>query len=192
MTDHPDNLEPWQRVAREMNSAYLAGMEWVLAEPACREIARLRAELASWRELAMPDEPSDEAIGRLNSTHSDYEAAATELERWRPSQTDLHGECRALVNELHDLRAVLELVAGSLLAAQQKRGDAPCSADAHIDEAVAAVREFVPGEEYSQEAKALRMTLWASDQDRLDSQQTMEIAQLRAEVKRMRQLLGDA
>jgi len=94
--------------------------------------------------------------------------------------------------EIARLRAVLELVAGSLLAAQQKRGDAPCSADAHIDEAVAAVREFVPGEEYSQEAKALRMTLWASDQDRLDSQQTMEIAQLRAEVKRMRQLLGDA
>ena len=138
MTDHPDNLEPWQRVAAELGTFEPGALIWrrghgsyVKAEPACREIARLRA--------------------------------------------------------------VLELVAGSLILAQQKRGDAPCSADAHIDEAVQAVREFAPaGEGYSEAAKALRMTLWASEQDRLDSQQALEIAQLRAEVERLRQLLGDA
>ena len=62
MTDQPDNLEPWQRVAREMGTfrevdrgnPYTSMVkvedaeglgQWVEAEASCREIARLRAEI---------------------------------------------------------------------------------------------------------------------------------------------------
>ena len=65
MTDQPDNLEPWQRVAAELGTHDFERMlfegeqsyasmepapdrhdgEWTRAAPACREIARLRAEL---------------------------------------------------------------------------------------------------------------------------------------------------
>jgi hypothetical protein len=54
--------------------------------------------------------------------------------------------------------------------------------------AVESQGEFVCTAPACREIARLRAEL----QDRLDSQQTLEIAQLRAEVKRLRQLLGDA
>ena len=60
MDTQPDNLEPWQLVARELGTfvetdeSPYSMMEqvrndtigdWMLTEPACREIARLRDEI---------------------------------------------------------------------------------------------------------------------------------------------------
>lgn len=57
-----------------------------------------------------------------------------------------------------DLRALLELVAGNLRAAWEKRDDAPQSANSHLQEASFALVKFAPkGGEFSQNAKALRL-----------------------------------
>lgn len=102
-------------IARRMRKWAEQSERWLRTARMERDIAR--EQLANWRELAMPDEPSDEAIERLNATQSDYEAASSELDRWRPSQTDLHGECCDLVNELHEMQAEVERM-------QQLLGDA--------------------------------------------------------------------
>ncbi len=62
MTTQPDNLEPWQRVARELGTwdsfdgPGSSGKcyddeegKWTKTEPACREIARLRQEVERLR-----------------------------------------------------------------------------------------------------------------------------------------------
>lgn len=64
--------------------------------------------------------------------------------------------------EVERLRAALELVAGNLAAAQQKRADAPMSAETHIDEAIQAVQFYAPADgQYSEAARKLRTDLWS-------------------------------
>ncbi len=146
-----DNTEPWQRVAREMGTwdfecelttgehigAWMAEVsrhaeyvgQYVLAEPACREIANLRLIL--------------KYAGPAPQEMEDYER-------------------KDLLRKIANLRAILELVAGNLLAAKDKFVDAPMSAAAHLDEAANAVRYFTRGDEYSELAKDMRQKLWAS------------------------------
>ena len=63
--------------------------------------------------------------------------------------------------EIEQLRATLELVAGNLHAAIMKREDAPCSSEAHIEEAAKAVCSYQPLDgHYSPQAAKLRNRLW--------------------------------
>lgn len=92
----------------------------------------------------------------------------------------------AALNEWVDLRATVELVAGNLLAAQEKRDDAPMSADAHIDEAVTALKVYTGNVSYSDEAKALRAKLWSTI-----GAMAAELAGLRAYRERTEAALRD-
>lgn len=80
-----------------------------------------------------------------------------------------------LRKEVAELRATVELVAGNLLAAQEKRDDAPMSADAHIDEAITALKVYTGNVSYSDEAKDLRAKLWSTT-----GAMAAEVADLRA------------
>lgn len=64
--------------------------------------------------MAQADALLDAAEER-DELREDNDAAAIEAERWSPSSTDLHGEVRKLVNELHDVHAQRD----ALLAAAQ-------------------------------------------------------------------------
>ena len=150
MTD-ADNLEPWQRVAAELGTHDFERMlfegeqsyasmepapdrhdgEWTRAAPACREIARLRAEVADVRQT-------------FDSVQTDM------IEKWE-------GLCAAIGVNPVEAQWLIESQASNI-----------------ANDAAECVK------------------LRAELQDRLDSQQRLEIAKLRAKVERMRQLLGDA
>jgi hypothetical protein len=66
----------------------------------------------------------DKRIAELEDGESEQvQAATSELQRWRPMQSDLHGECRALVNELHAITTRAEKAEADLAVslAEQKR-----------------------------------------------------------------------
>jgi hypothetical protein len=89
----------------------------------------------------------------------------------------------AALSEWADLRGLLELVAGNLLSAQEKRGDAPMSANEHLDEATQAICRFAPtAGAYGDRANAMRLQLWTVNGEMANElrRATQELAELRA------------
>lgn len=93
--------------------------------------------------------------------------------------------------ERDDLRAHLELASGSILAAIEKGGDAPLSAEAHLAEAARAISDYAPKDgTYSPNAKALRERLTANHPAAPVISPASASARAEA-MERLRKIVGD-
>lgn len=95
------------------------------------DIAALRDRITNYRAVKWPSMslPIDDVKTLLDAAEErdrlleDIDAAVNEAERWSPSSTDLHGEVRKLVNELHDVHAQRDAI---LTAAQSVTAEGHC------------------------------------------------------------------